>query len=49
MNSYKHKSFLGLDYKIAGDCSIISFMGFPIYKRVGSAFSVFGIVLRRYK
>lgn len=40
----KDKSFLGFRFLSTGEASILMFFSLPIYKRAGSAFSIFGVV-----
>lgn len=40
----KDKSFLGFRFQSVGEISLFSFLGLDIYKRVGTVFSIFGVV-----
>lgn len=40
----KDKRFLGFRLQSVGDVSLFGFLGLDIYKRVGSVFSIFGVV-----
>ncbi|AUR91025.1 hypothetical protein NVP1154O_12 [Vibrio phage 1.154.O._10N.222.52.B12] len=40
----KDKKLLGFRFLSTGEASILTFFSLPIYKRAGSAFSIFGVV-----